>query len=304
MFYYCSYNFKFKFDKDCELLNKQHATCKGVKALCSKFGSSLENAADERHKVKCKNYCSYLRYWLYDKIGKINKVDRTNKLSAITFAKDLFTATLPFENNISLDDLIKRKILYIYFNKYTNIKSSINPQNKDECSNYFTYLIYTKSLYDKYNRVHCPFIWSFCYEHDFFRCARVHDPKDLLSNVQQCKPKETVSSSTSLWEVLFESSPSPTPAKGRDTGAQAPGKVVAARELAYVGSIKGKDVKPSPTTNKGLAAVEPPPRGAQISKLKRVEAGEISHNSQSNHMPLSGRDGRHSANYNRTCGIT
>ncbi|EDL45432.1 variable surface protein Vir12-like [Plasmodium vivax] len=299
---------KSKFDKDCELLNTHEGIYKGVKALCSKFGSSLEYAADERHREKHKNYCNYLRYWLYDEIGKINKVDRSNKLSAIPFVEDLFTAvnkingklnankcTLPFDKNVTLDDLIKRKILYIYFNKYTNIKSNIKPQNKDECSNYFTYLTYMKSLYDKYRRMHCPFIWSLSNESDFLRCSSAYDPKALLLKVQQCKPEETGRSSPSLWDIFFGSSPSRTPAKGRDTPAQEQGKVVVARKPADVESTKGKDVTSGPTTNKVLAAVESPPRGEQTSEVKRVESREISHNSQSNHMLLSGSDGRHSA---------
>ncbi|KMZ94357.1 variable surface protein Vir12-like protein [Plasmodium vivax Mauritania I] len=299
---------KSKFDKDCELLNTHEGIYKGVKALCSKFGSSLEYAADERHREKHKNYCNYLRYWLYDEIGKMNEVNRKNKLRDIPFVKDLFTAvnkinekikenkcTLSFDNNVTLDDLIKRKILYIYFNKYNNIKSSINPPNEDQCSNYFTYLTYMKSLYDKYKRDHCPFIWSYSYERDFLRCSRTYDPKDLLSKVQKCKPKETGSSSTFIWDLLFGSSQPRTPAKGRDTPAQEQGKVVVERKPADVGSTEGKVVTSGPTTNKVLAAVESPPRGEQTSEVKRVESREISHNSQSNHMLLSGSDGRHSA---------
>ncbi|VUZ94237.1 PIR protein [Plasmodium vivax] len=299
---------KSKFDKDCELLNTHEGIYKGVKALCSKFGSSLEYAAGERRREKRKNYCNYLRYWLYDEIGKINKVDHKNKLSEIPFVKDLFTAvnkingnfnenkcTLPFDKNITLDDLIKRKILYIYFNKYTNIKSSINPRNEDQCSNYFTYLTYMKSLYDKYKSDHCPFIWSLPNESDFLRCSSAYDPKALLLKVQQCKPEETGRSSPSLWDIFFWSLQSRTPAKGRDMPAQEQGKVVAARKPADVGSTEGKVVTSGPTTNKVLAAVESPPRGEQTSEVKRVESREISHNSQSNHMLLRGSDGRHSA---------
>ncbi|SCA60288.1 Plasmodium vivax Vir protein, putative, partial [Plasmodium vivax] len=167
---------KSKFDDQCNKLDTHDKTYVGVKSLCSKFARALEKAAELKDKgEEHKNSCNYLRYWLYDEIGRIKKVERSQKIDSIPFFKDLIDAvnkvnekiivgkcTLKFDKNVTLDELVKRKISYIYFKKYNDIKGNIKPEKKDECSKYFTYLTNFKSLYDKLKNDHCKSsFWPF-----------------------------------------------------------------------------------------------------------------------------------------------
>ncbi|KMZ94356.1 hypothetical protein PVMG_05408, partial [Plasmodium vivax Mauritania I] len=153
---------KSKFDEQCKLLDNHNKTYVGVRELCSKFARALEKAAELKDKKEeHKNSCNYLHYWLYDEIGRIKTVDRSKKMDSIPFFNVLIDAvnkvneqikvgkcTLTFDKNVTLDELVKRKISYIYFKKYNDIKGNIKPEKKDECSKYFTYLTNFKSLYD------------------------------------------------------------------------------------------------------------------------------------------------------------
>ncbi|KMZ91959.1 hypothetical protein PVMG_06077, partial [Plasmodium vivax Mauritania I] len=218
-------NEKSKFDDQCNKLDTHDKTYVGVKALCSKFARALEKAAELKDKKEeHKNSCNYLHYWLYDEIGRIKNVQQSQKIDSIAFFKDLIDAvnkvneqiivgkcTLKFDKNVTLDELIKRKISYIYFKKYSDIKVNIKPENKDECGKYFTYLTNIKSLYGKYYRDHCSSLWPFSSAApDYFSCTKTYDPKDLLSKADACKAKGTGGDGGSIWGIIFGGSSSGT----------------------------------------------------------------------------------------------
>ncbi|KMZ95232.1 hypothetical protein PVMG_06239 [Plasmodium vivax Mauritania I] len=219
-------NEKSKFDEQCKLLDTHNKTYVGVRELCSKFARALEKAAEVKgNGEERKNSCNYLHYWLYDEIGRIKTVDRSKKMDSIPFFKDLIDAvnkvneqiivgkcTLKFDKNVTLDELIKRKISYIYFKKYNDIKGNIKPEKKDECSKYFTYLTNFKSLYDKLKNDHCKYsFWSFSSSvPDYFNCTQSFDPKDLLSKADACKSKGSGGSGGSIWGIIFGGSSSGT----------------------------------------------------------------------------------------------
>ncbi|KMZ77317.1 hypothetical protein PVIIG_05287 [Plasmodium vivax India VII] len=216
---------KSNFDDKCKQLDTHDKTYVGVKALCSRFARALEKAAEVKgNGDERKNSCNYLHYWLYDEIGRIKTVDRSKKMDSIPFFNVLIDAvnkvneqikvgkcTLKFDKNVTLDELIKRKISYIYFKKYNDIKVNIKPEKKEECSKYFTYLTNIKSLYDKYYRDHCSSLWPFSSAApDYFSCTRTYDPKDLLLKVKECKPKGTGDGGFTLFGLLWGGSPSGT----------------------------------------------------------------------------------------------
>ncbi|CAI7724004.1 PIR protein [Plasmodium vivax] len=219
-------NEKSKFDEQCKLLDTHNKTYVGVRELCSKFARALEKAAEVKgNGEERKNSCNYLHYWLYDEIGRIKTVDRSKKMDSIPFFKDLIDAvnkvneqikvgkcTLKFDKNVTLDELIKRNISYIYFKKYNDIKGNIKPEKKDECSKYFTYLTNFKSLYDKLKNDHCKYsFWSFSSSvPDYFNCTQSFDPKDLLSKADACKSKGSGGSGGSIWGIIFGGSSSGT----------------------------------------------------------------------------------------------
>ncbi|KNA02230.1 hypothetical protein PVNG_04461 [Plasmodium vivax North Korean] len=217
---------KSKFDEQCKLLDNHNKTYVGVRELCSKFARALEKAAEVKgNGEERKNSCNYLHYWLYDEIGRIQKVQHSQKIDSIPFFKDLIDAvnkvnekikvgkcTLKFDKNVTLDELIKRKISYIYFKKYNDIKGNIKPEKKDECSKYFTYLTNFKSLYDKLKNDHCKTsFWPFSSAvPDYFNCTPSFDPKDLLSKADACKAKGSGGSGGSIWGIIFGGSSSGT----------------------------------------------------------------------------------------------
>ncbi|KMZ95176.1 hypothetical protein PVMG_05094 [Plasmodium vivax Mauritania I] len=247
---------KSKFVDECNKLNTHDKTYVGVKALCSKFARALEKAAEVKDQgEERKNRCNYLRYWLYDEIGRIQKVQHSQKIDSIPFFKDFIQAvnkvneqikvgkcTLTFDKNVTLDELIKKKISYIYFKKYNDIKGNIKPEKKDECSKYFTYLTNIKTLYDKYYKDHCLSLWPFSSAApDYFSCTKTYDPKDLLSKADACKAKGSGGGGFTLFGLLLGGSPSRTSGTGSATVSKETPRA-ASSEAKITGSVKN----PSP----------------------------------------------------------
>ncbi|VVA00221.1 PIR protein [Plasmodium vivax] len=226
---------KSKFDEQCNKLDTHDKTYVGVKALCSKFARALEKAAELKDKKEeHKNSCNYLRYWLYDEIGKIKKVERSQKIDSIPFFKDLIDAvnkvnekiivgkcTLKFDKNVTLDELIKRNISYIYFKKYNDIKSKSKPENKDECSKHFTYLTNIKSLYDKYYN-----------ESDYFSCKNSSSgTSSNRSGTSIQAPARAATSEAKMPGNAKNSSPGGLPENKGVKGATVPPKDKGAKEV-------------------------------------------------------------------------
>ncbi|SCA60779.1 VIR protein [Plasmodium vivax] len=217
---------KLELESSCNELKINGKVDEQSKELCNTLIYFLKKIAELKDKQESAKRCSYVPYWLYDEIARLYKYDYLKNVDKIGIVKDVITAvnkvnekikenkcTLKYDNKASLDELIKRKISYIYFKKYNDIKSSIKPQNKDECSKYFTYLTNIKSLYDKYYKEHCVNRWLFSPAvPDYLSCTQTFDPKNLLSSVQGCKPKEAASSGFTLFGFLSGSPSSKTPA--------------------------------------------------------------------------------------------
>ncbi|KNA01632.1 hypothetical protein PVNG_05792 [Plasmodium vivax North Korean] len=274
---------KSKFDDQCNKLDTHDKTYVGVKSLCSKFARALEKAAELKDKKEeHKNSCNYLHYWLYDEIGRIKTVDRSQKIDSIPFFNVLIDAankvneqikvgkcTLKFDKNVTLDELVKRKISYIYFKKYNDIKGNIKPEKKDECSKYFTYLTNIKTLYDRYYKDHCLSLWPFSSAApDYFSCTKTYDPKDLLSKADACKAKGSGGGGFTLFGLLLGGSPSRTSGTGSATVSKEPPRA-ASSEAKITGSVKN----PSPDVPpKDKAAKELPKATVAVDRSKGLSS--------------------------------
>ncbi|KMZ96424.1 hypothetical protein PVNG_05959 [Plasmodium vivax North Korean] len=225
---------KLELESSCNELKINGKVDEQSKELCNNLIHFLKKIAGLKDKQESAKRCSYLPYWLYDEIARLYKYQYTNNVDKIGIVKDVITAvnkvnekikenkcTLKYDNKASLDELIKRKISYIYFKKYNDIKGSIKPQNKDECSKYFTYLTNIKSLYDKYYKENCFKRWFLSPPvPDYLSCTQSFDPKNLLSSVEGCKPKEAASSGFTFFGLLSGSPSSRTPATRSATVAK------------------------------------------------------------------------------------
>ncbi|VUZ97234.1 PIR protein [Plasmodium vivax] len=226
-----------QFDSLCSTLSSHEKKYAGVKELCSKLVLFSEKIAEHKNATERINYCTYLPYWLYGEVGKIYKEKPSEQFGKIPFVKDLikareeankkipnFKCTSHFDEKASLDELIKRKISYIYLNKYDEIKQNVNANTKDKCNSYVTYLNYIDSLYKKYKNSDCN-VSFFTPTPKYADCSysAKYDPKDLIYKANQCKAKATGSSDTSFFAFLLgDSSPRQSAnVKGAPTQAQA-----------------------------------------------------------------------------------
>ncbi|KMZ98477.1 variable surface protein Vir12g [Plasmodium vivax North Korean] len=224
-----------KFDSLCSTLSSHEKKYAGVKELCSKLVLFSEKIAEHKNATERINYCSYLPYWLYGEVGKIYKEKPSELFGKIPFVKDLIKAweeankkipqfkCIPyFDERVNLDELINRKISYIYLKKYDEIKRNVNANTKDKCNSYVTYLNYIDSLYKKYKKSDCNALFFTPNYADCSYSAK-YDPKDLIYKANQCKAKATGSSDTSFFGFLLgDSSPRQSAnVKGAPTQAQA-----------------------------------------------------------------------------------
>ncbi|KMZ85839.1 variable surface protein Vir12 [Plasmodium vivax Brazil I] len=224
-----------QFDSLCSTLSSHEKKYAGVKELCSKLVLFSEKIAEHKNATERINYCSYLPYWLYGEVGKIYKEKPSELFGKIPFVKDLIKAweeankkipqfkCIPyFDERVNLDELINRKISYIYLKKYDEIKRNVNANTKDKCNSYVTYLNYIDSLYKKYKKSDCNALFFTPNYADCSYSAK-YDPKDLIYKANQCKAKATGSSDTSFFGFLLgDSSPRQSAnVKGAPTQAQA-----------------------------------------------------------------------------------
>ncbi|SCA60322.1 VIR protein [Plasmodium vivax] len=222
-----------KFDDYCKDLKKYNDTHKGAQELCVKLVRFVKKISEWTNKPESVKYCDYLHYWLYDEIKEIYK-EHKKKLGEIPFSKELIdignrvnkeikknNCVLKHERYVGLDELIKRKYAYIYYNKQNDIKNTINSQSTYDCNKYFTYLTNIKSLYDKIYNDNCkPSFWSLPLESDYFSCRKTGDPKDLLSKAEECKNKASAGRGSTFLGILFGGSSGGTSVgeKGKSTG--------------------------------------------------------------------------------------
>ncbi|GAB69373.1 CYIR protein [Plasmodium cynomolgi strain B] len=198
---------KSKYEEYCnkvfDVADKKNDEAKGV---CHKLAFFLEKIAVNPKKEERDKHCNYLPYWLYGEIGKIYKKEKSIKLGKIPFFNDLISAKnniyskiegnkcsyLLFDSNTSLDELIKQKISFIYFNKYNDIKKDVTVSpNKDKCKKYSTYLDLISSFYKIIEKGYCMNRWFLSPPvPKYFNCDKNLNPESLLSTAKQCAAKE------------------------------------------------------------------------------------------------------------------
>ncbi|KMZ80607.1 hypothetical protein PVIIG_04392 [Plasmodium vivax India VII] len=189
-----------KFINECNALDNHEKTHNGVKELCMKLVSSLDNLSKmEAKKQEREDRCNYLPYWLYDEIGKIYKKTFLKSSDTPPFFKELIgvgnkvnqkingkkCTTLPQYHNYSLDEWKKRKYSYIYFKKYNELSSDVSRANNDKCSEHNKYLNSIDSLYKNYYESKCTG-W-FGGDTDYFKCDKNLNPNILLPKVVKCQ---------------------------------------------------------------------------------------------------------------------
>ncbi|CAI7724270.1 PIR protein [Plasmodium vivax] len=255
-----------KFFDDCKVLDDHDKTHIGVKELCTKLISSLEQLAAMRAKNKDYNdRCNYLPYWLFDELGNIYKKYPPKKDENIPFVNKLIDIgnrlnlkisgnrcySLPYRNSTSMDEHKNRKNSYIYLKKYDEIKQIINDKGKGKCDLYIKYLKYIDSLHKKYKTDDCR-VYLFSPTPNYADCDSKYDPSKLISILNECKGTESSgggSRSTGWWfSGLLGSSNGSSPSRN-DASVAAPTKSV------------GKEVdKGRPEASKTLAGT-PDSRG-------------------------------------------
>ncbi|KMZ95638.1 hypothetical protein PVMG_05651 [Plasmodium vivax Mauritania I] len=135
-----------EFDKLCKVFDETGKKNANAKKLCSELVYYLEKIREKSTKEESNKYCSYLPYWLYDKIDKTQNSPTTN-IDKITFYEDLIkagnaingknlkhTCSLPNLKNVDLNELKNRKLSYIYFKNLENIKQIIASKDKAKCT--------------------------------------------------------------------------------------------------------------------------------------------------------------------------
>ncbi|CAG9483824.1 unnamed protein product [Plasmodium vivax] len=193
-----------EFDKLCKVFDETGKKNANAKKLCSELVYYLEKIREKSTKEESNKYCSYLPYWLYDKIDKTQNSPTTN-IDKITFYEDLIkagnaingknlkhTCSLPNLKNVDLNELKNRKLSYIYFKNLENIKKIIASKDKDNCAKYLTYLESFKSLHEKYKNAQCSgfFFWT-PQGTDYFPCNNKNNLSSFVSELQTCKTGET-----------------------------------------------------------------------------------------------------------------
>ncbi|KMZ79562.1 hypothetical protein PVIIG_00836 [Plasmodium vivax India VII] len=162
-----------EFNNYCDVFGSQgQKKNENAKQICPKLIYFLEKIANMQNKVEGDKRCKYLRYWLYDEIGKIH-TGGSISMDKLSYIADLIEVgnkvnkeklknrcSLPLhDKNVKLDEWKNRKLSYIYLKKYDDIKKDINPTNKDKCNMYTTYLNNMNSLYNTYKKECKPGAW-------------------------------------------------------------------------------------------------------------------------------------------------
>ncbi|GAW79859.1 variable surface protein [Plasmodium gonderi] len=202
-----------KYNHYCEVaFSKKEKTNAEAKEICSKLLYFLEKIYGNKGNQESSKYCSYLRYWLYDEIGK--NYEHTKKVSAIPFVRELINTgnkairkhfysrcnILPqVVRTVDFNEYRRRKFLHMYFKNHEKIKQISRSKNKDQCSKCLAYINVLSSLYERYRKINCDrSIWlPFSYAPHYFYCRNLYNPKNLITELKECSSIETSSVSTS-----------------------------------------------------------------------------------------------------------
>ncbi|GAW82031.1 variable surface protein [Plasmodium gonderi] len=233
---------KSKFVTDCDVFDNEGKKSENAKKICSKLVYFLEEIAKNKNQAQRNDQCNYLTYWFYGEIGKIHG-NHSENISDVTFVKDLIDVgknvykrihgfnkcDLISEKGTSLDEWTKRKISYIYFKKYDDIKDVVS-KSHNKCNEYLKYLKNVNSLYQKYYKANCQrfFWWP---SPNYINCNKTLNPNTLITIVEKCKT-EVPSDVRSLWSIFGILSPSGSP-RNKEAGS---GKSTQDAETAKVKS--------------------------------------------------------------------
>ncbi|KMZ89843.1 hypothetical protein PVMG_06176 [Plasmodium vivax Mauritania I] len=155
-----------EFDNLCnEIDTKVGLKHEEAKKVCIDLVHRLEKLSND-NPPKHNEYCSYLRYWLYEKICEIH-ADKSGNIDNVFFFKNLIEAWKKMNSEklknkcapeelkgVKLSELKNRIFSYIYFKNLEKIKTISPSKNQDNCTKYLTYLESFKPVHERY-RVQC-----------------------------------------------------------------------------------------------------------------------------------------------------
>ncbi|CAI7719099.1 PIR protein [Plasmodium vivax] len=189
-----------EFDKLCnEIDGKGIAKSTEAKQLCIDLVRRLEKLSKD-NTSKYNDYCSYLRYWLYEKVGDIH-TDKSVNVDDAPFFKHLIEAWKKMNSDklkskcapgelkrVKLNELKNRIFSYIYFKNLEKIHNISASKKENDCTKYLTYLESFKPVHDRYNNAQCgSLLFWLSYDTDYFRCNPKHKLTSLMTELQKCK---------------------------------------------------------------------------------------------------------------------
>ncbi|VVA00374.1 PIR protein, partial [Plasmodium vivax] len=150
------------------------------------------------------------------------------------------TCTINPENGVSVDELIKRKLSFIYLKKFEDIKKITDSKDQNKCK-YKTYLTNISPLYKKYNAEKCKSSWIFSSDPNYADCSSTskYDPNKLIPKLNDCKGNESTGGGNkgngSWFFGLFG------PSAGSSTGNGDRGASTVAKSTAEGGDKRAQD---------------------------------------------------------------
>ncbi|SCA59663.1 VIR protein [Plasmodium vivax] len=264
---------KAKDDTYCNVFDKEKKNNEEAKKLCSTFVYFLEKISKEK-KSEHDKYCSYLRYWLYDKIGAMH-TDHSKKIDEKVFVNDLIeagkktirdklriTCDLPSIKDVSVNDLKYRKLSYIYLKNHDVIEKGIKSIDKSKCDTYMKYLNNINLLYKSY-KTHCwtgffGGVFGPSYADCSSSSSSKYDPSKLITALNGCKDKASRGSGGSgLVSWLFGwGSSSESSSRGKDSPGPGNAKTIdAAGEKGQGASKTLAGSKDAPGLTRSTTAV-------------------------------------------------
>ncbi|KMZ88817.1 hypothetical protein PVBG_05613 [Plasmodium vivax Brazil I] len=188
-----------EFDKLCNEIDDKGIPKSKAKELCIDLVHRLEKLSND-NPPKHNEYCSYLRYWLYEKIGEIH-ADKSGNIDNVFFFKNLIEAWKKVNSEklknkcppeqltrVKLSELKNRILSYIYFKNLEKIKTISTSKNQDNCTKYLTYLESFKTVHDGYKNNHCrSFFFMSSNGTDYFPCKDKGVLESRITELQKCK---------------------------------------------------------------------------------------------------------------------
>ncbi|KMZ95073.1 hypothetical protein PVMG_05600 [Plasmodium vivax Mauritania I] len=234
---------KAKDDTYCSVFDKGKKNNEAAKTLCSNLVHFLEKISKENRPEREK-YCSYLPYWLYDKIGGIH-TEHSKKIDEKIFVNDLIeawkkttiyklriTCDAPNIKDVNVNDLKYRKLSYIYLKNHDVIEKGIKSIEKSKCDTYMKYLNNINLLY-KNHKTQCRsgFFWG-VFGPSYADCSSSssskYDPSKLITALNGCKDKasrESGGSGLGSWLFGWGSSRESS-SRGKDNPAPGNAKTI------------------------------------------------------------------------------